>query len=346
MKRFNQPIPSPLKNLVLSITTVVCFSAVSSFSHEYHGNGGHGSTADIWTAAAAGDLVSIKRFLAHGDDLDIRHPITNATPLQSAVFNSQSEIVSFFIENGSDVNARDLFGNTPLIIAAFIGNVNVAEKLIKADADVTLRNHSFFSALEILQTSWPETEKLLQDLNVAPISKEEVFTGRKKIDSLLLEAYQNVAEKDIWFAVIMGMTELVKKHVTNYEDINTLKTDIGVPLLHVATTYNHPSVVELLLEAGANVNATDHLGTSPLLLAAILGHAKVARVLLDSNADVTVTNLDGATLQTLLDLDWPATLLITNIVQVHVDPTTVRKGRVKIREYLNDLEEFHSNDKP
>lgn len=107
-----------------------------------------------------------------------------------------------------------------------------------------------------------------------------------------------------------------------------------------------PSVVELLLEAGANVNATDHLGTSPLLLAAILGHANVARVLLDSKADITVTNHDGATLQTLLDLDWPSTLLITNIVQVHVDQTAVQKGRAKIREYLIDFEEVYSTEKP
>lgn len=129
MKRFYQQIPSPLKNLVLSITTVVCFASVSSFSHEYHGIGAHEPRPDIWLAAAEGDLVSIKRFLAHGDDIDMRHPITNETPLQSAIFNSQSEIVSFLIENGSDVNARDLFGNTPLIIAAFMGNVNVAEKM-------------------------------------------------------------------------------------------------------------------------------------------------------------------------------------------------------------------------
>lgn len=178
------------------------------------------------------------------------------------------------------------------------------------------------------------------------ISKEEVFTGRKKIDSLLHQAYQNVAEEDIWSAVILGMRELVKKHVMNYEDINALKTDIGIPLLHVATTYNHPRVVELLLKAGANVNATDHLGTSPLLLAAILGHANVARVLLDSNADITVTNHDGATLQTILALDWPSTLLITNIVQVHVDHTAVQKGRAKIRKYLNDFEEVHWKGKP
>ena len=48
----------------------------------------------------------------------------------------------------------------------------------------------------------------------------------------------------------------------------------------------HLAIVDLLLERGANVEATDDLGRRPLLSAARFGHTAVVRDLLDRGADI------------------------------------------------------------
>ena len=55
--------------------------------------------------------------------------------------------------------------------------------------------------------------------------------------------------------------------------------------------YNgHEMVVEVLIEAGADVNPTDKLQSIPLHLAAQEGHLNVVKVLLVNNADVGKCN--------------------------------------------------------
>lgn len=58
---------------------------------------------------------------------------------------------------------------------------------------------------------------------------------------------------------------------------------------------DHPNVVRLLLENGANVNATTDSGFQALFWAARYGHAEAAKVLLESGADVNAKDKDGMT---------------------------------------------------
>ena len=52
-------------------------------------------------------------------------------------------------------------------------------------------------------------------------------------------------------------------------------------------------VVELLLGAGAPIDATDNRGRTALMIAAELGHATIVQVLLDRGADRTVADKGG-----------------------------------------------------
>jgi len=66
-------------------------------------------------------------------------------------------------------------------------------------------------------------------------------------------------------------------------------------LHYAAEGYNHPEVVELLLEHGANPNVRDYDGYTPLHYAVEGCHVDVARVLLDHGADPTIRNNNGMT---------------------------------------------------
>ncbi|MXX95477.1 MAG: ankyrin repeat domain-containing protein [Gammaproteobacteria bacterium] len=315
--------------IVLTVATVTLVCQQNAENEEST------TKADLWSAAAAGDLTEMQRLIEDGDSIDQRNPLTNGTPLLTAVLFGQEEVVKFLLEQGAAVNARDRYGSTPLMTAAFIGNATITKLLLEAGADVTLRNHAMTTASEILDLSWEATQQLANNLFRKDLTESQVFEGRNRIRPMLERAFRDAAAEDIWLAVILGEAELIKKHVENYTDINTLKTDIGIPLLHVAVSSNQLDSVSVLLEAGADVDAIDHLGTPAVLVAALLGYADIAEVLLDAGAATNLKNHDGATLDSMLELDWPTTQFIAQIIQVKIEETAVTKGRAVIREYLD-----------
>ncbi len=60
----------------------------------------------------------------------------------------------------------------------------------------------------------------------------------------------------------------------------------------LAAAANCPEAIELLLARGADVNAPDEDGTTPLMHAAGLGFAPLVQLLLDRGADLERTNKD------------------------------------------------------
>ncbi|MDR3285074.1 MAG: ankyrin repeat domain-containing protein, partial [Holosporales bacterium] len=65
--------------------------------------------------------------------------------------------------------------------------------------------------------------------------------------------------------------------------------------LHTAAYKGHAGVVQVLLTAGANKDAKDHIGRTPLHLAAALGHTGVVQVLLAAGAKKDAKNKSGFT---------------------------------------------------
>lgn len=68
-------------------------------------------------------------------------------------------------------------------------------------------------------------------------------------------------------------------------------------LLHVAADYGQDAIIKLLLEEkGAQVNARDDNGFTPLANAVLEGHTKCVKLLLEKGADKTVKLDSGESL--------------------------------------------------
>ncbi|WP_409152637.1 ankyrin repeat domain-containing protein [Fretibacterium fastidiosum] len=89
--------------------------------------------------------------------------------------------------------------------------------------------------------------------------------------------------------------ERVRQLIQAGADVNA-KNEYGWTPLMIAAIENTPEVLKVLIEAGADVNAKDRNGLTPLMHAA--GHntnPEVLKVLLEAGADAKAKNNEGKT---------------------------------------------------
>ena len=210
---------------------------------------------------------------AHGD----------AVSLFSAVHSGNIEGIILAVESGIDVNAQDDRGATPLHIAAFRGEVEIAEYLLSEGADPTITN---LDGLTALQTA----EYVRHAMMVI------VLGQARGIDSVMLPD----AESTIWDAAREGNLTALEFHLSDDLDVNTrldLKEDpaFGGSALHIAIMEFANEAVLYLIERGANVNlpaANDQKGT-PLHWAVKAANDDGVRMLLDAGADRMLPDANG-----------------------------------------------------
>ena len=90
----------------------------------------------VHKAAALGDIEVVKQFLDSGTDVNAKDE-TGGTPLDEAAGWGRNDIVELLIAKGADVNAKfDDDGSTPLHLSAWRGHFETAELLIAAGSEV------------------------------------------------------------------------------------------------------------------------------------------------------------------------------------------------------------------
>lgn len=102
---------------------------------------------DIHTAAFMGDLRTVEQHVRAGTDLDQKDEY-GSTPLMIAVTFNKPSMVRVLIEAGADVNCTNDDGSTPLHTAAFLCRTEMVEILLENGADRNIRNNFGSTALE------------------------------------------------------------------------------------------------------------------------------------------------------------------------------------------------------
>ena len=120
----------------------------------------------------------------------------------------------------------------------------------------------------------------------------------------LIKERVNVNSEDEWgdtplyIASFLGYVELVEELIMNGADVNIKggarleKEGLGLceTALHGAARRGHEEIAEMLINAGANVNAQDKNGCTPLYRACVYGHEEVVEMLLEKGAGVAIEN--------------------------------------------------------
>ena len=93
-----------------------------------------------------------------------------------------------------------------------------------------------------------------------------------------------------WKGDLAGVQRELKKGA----DVNA-KDYLGRTPLHHAARWGHKKVAELLISEAADVDAMDDDGWTPLHYAAVFGRKEIAELLIDNGADVNAKRSDGST---------------------------------------------------
>jgi ankyrin repeat protein len=91
-----------------------------------------GKTALEW-AATKGNKIIVRQLLAASDKVSLEYNGHN--PLVSAVYSKDLSTVKYLVANNFRINENDDYGETPLIVAAKLGNPDLTRYLLDAGAD-------------------------------------------------------------------------------------------------------------------------------------------------------------------------------------------------------------------
>jgi CubicO group peptidase (beta-lactamase class C family) len=94
---------------------------------------------NLHLAALQGDLAALRAHVAAGADLDRRDPY-GSTPLVVATTFGRTEAARVLVEAGADTGAANHEGSTPLHVAAFLCREGIVKLLLEAGAERRTRN--------------------------------------------------------------------------------------------------------------------------------------------------------------------------------------------------------------
>jgi ankyrin repeat protein len=230
----------------------------------------------FFRAAERGDLAAIDRFLAKGTDVNVRD-LRGETALMKAAQKGQALAVYSLLGKGADVMATSQDQDTALIFAALAGDHEVVEVLLDRGADVNAKNNGGATALIVAAESGHHA-----------MAKELLGRGA---DSGARDRYGQTA---LMGAAALGHGAVVQVLLEQGAEVNATASR-GATALFFAAQGGHGAVVQTLLDRGATVEAGDDVGRTALMVAAEAGHDAVVRLLMAKGAAVSASGKDGGT---------------------------------------------------
>ena len=237
---------------------------------------GQDDKTPLHTAAVRGHLKIIDHLLKSGASVNSTCTYASQegyTALRLAIKHRHEKVVKLLLECGAKDAARDKDNKTILHFAVESGSSIITEHILKHCSD--LNNESNSSIVNFAVRTYGE--------------------DRSDIIKNLLEYGFTVDPEDannrefLLSAVARGYSALVQELLKNGADVNTLYDSTsrdGCTLLHIASRSRQEEVAKLLISCGADVNAQDTTGKTPIFYVTENGDLKIAKLLLTNKANV------------------------------------------------------------
>lgn len=253
-----------------------------------------GGLTPLLYAARRGCQECVKTLVKAGAELDMADP-EGITALLVAINNFNFDIAVFLLEKGANPNKWDWWGRTPLYSAVDLNTIPFGGRPDRPSLDKT-------TSLELIA--------MLLDQGANPNARLKLFPPYRALgpdrgaDMMLTidtTPLLRAAKAGDAPAVRLLLERGANPHLPNLTGITPLMAAAGVGSNEIDTRgkFKTPQqaveCIELLVKAGADVNARDEKGQTALHGAALWGWNDVVKTLVAHNADLGAKDAKGMT---------------------------------------------------
>ena len=196
-------------------------------------------------------------------------------------------MVQALVHGGADVNLKDNKNNdTAILKAAEANHLPVVKFLMENDAQLDATNLEGKTVFD-----FPITHELIMSI-LSDHIMEACRTGNMDMfQKYFLPQHMNINKLDalgatfVMYAAQFGNHTLLQFLVEHGADVHIRSKDGSSALLY-ASEAGHLAIVEFLVSRGAEINGQDKLGHTALMCAAYGGFLDIVKFLIEKGADI------------------------------------------------------------
>ncbi|XP_057336043.1 putative ankyrin repeat protein RF_0381 [Microplitis mediator] len=309
----------------------------------------------LYLVTHKGNLDLIRHLVGY---VDLNAQGFSGPALHESIVQGQLDVTSFLIQNGADINKASTYmyqdGFSPLHTAILSSNKPATELLLKMNADVNARDSSMNTPLHIasqtgnyhaaaLLLSHGASMAAINSYNETPFC-DATDTGNLNILKLFLTngIHKNdpqLLNHSLKRAIDTKNASVVQFMIDNGADVNFVFPYKFTPL-HFAANADEIKTIEILLQNSANVLARSESNSLPIFYADHRKNSAMVDLLLDRHSEIDLEHGKELIYEAVMN-DCPLVvekLLTHRIYNLNVDELTASGVRLLDAAVLNKKE--------
>ncbi|XP_058802785.1 putative ankyrin repeat protein RF_0381 [Phymastichus coffea] len=232
--------------------------------------------------------------------------LTGSTLLHFSVIYSSVTVIRFLISLGINIDAQDILGRTPLMIAIEKKISHAIATLLDANASIDIADADGETVLSKFYMKLPQLS-----LFVARIFFQKVDCNSPEDIKMIANNLLNIGCPG--YSVLLENIAVLKLFLENGIEVDNCNSLKGDTALHIAVKEGRLEQVKLLIEYGVDVNKTNYIGNTPLMQ---FWHKNfdVLRALIDQGLILTACNSTGQ-MQTFYGLSYGSKEVVHLLLQ-------------------------------